>query len=136
MEEMQALASEMKFEEAQKIKEKYDLIETYRSKSEVVNSIIHNVDVFSIEMDENSAYINYLHITNGCINQAFTFEYKKRLNETKEELLQLGIVEMRERYNSTSREIIVPFEVDMEMNNVTFTIPKEVRRNTCSIYPS
>ena len=121
---MQALASEMKFEEAQKIKEKYDLIETYRSKSEVVNSIIHNVDVFSIEMDENSAYINYLHITNGCINQAFTFEYKKRLNETKEELLQLGIVEMRERYNSTSREIIVPFEVDMEMNNVTFTIPQ------------
>lgn len=124
MEEMQALASEMKFEEAQKIKEKYDLIGTYRSKSEVVNSIIHNVDVFSIEMDENSAYINYLHITNGCINQAFTFEYKKRLNETKEELLQLGIVEMRERYNSTSREIIVPFEVDMEMNNVTFTIPQ------------
>lgn len=124
MEEMQALASEMKFEEAQKIKEKYDLIETYRSKSEVVNSIIHNVDVFSIEMDENSAYINYLHITNGCINQAFIFEYKKRLNETKEELLQLGIVEMRERYNSTSREIIVPFEVDMEMNNVTFTIPQ------------
>lgn len=124
MEEMQALASEMKFEEAQKIKEKYDLIETYRSKSEVVNSIIHNVDVFSIEMDENSAYINYLHITNGCINQAFTFEYKKRLNETKEKLLQLGIVEMRERYNSTSREIIVPFEVDMEMNNVTFTIPQ------------
>ena len=124
MEEMQALASEMKFEEAQKIKEKYDLIETYRSKSEVVNSIIHNVDVFSIEMDENSAYINYLHITNGCINQAFTFEYKKRLNETKEGLLQLGIVEMRERYNSTSREIIVPFEVDMEMNNVTFTIPQ------------
>lgn len=84
------------------------MIENYRSKSEVVNSIIHNVDVFSIEMEENSAYINYLHITNGCINQAFTFEYKKRLNETKEELLQLGIIEMRERYKSTSREIIVP----------------------------
>lgn len=124
MEEMQALAAEMKFEEAQKIKEKYDLIENYRSKSEVVNSIIHNVDVFSIEMEENSAYINYLHITNGCINQAFTFEYKKRLNETKEELLQLGIIEMRKRYKSTSREIIVPFEVDMEMNNVTFTVPQ------------
>lgn len=100
----------MKFEEAQKIKEKYDLIENYRSKSEVVNSIIHNVDVFSIEMEKNSAYINYLHITNGCINQAFTFEYKKRLNETKEELLQLGIIEMRERYKSTSREIIVPLK--------------------------
>lgn len=124
MEEMQVLAADMKFEEAQKIKEKYDLIENYRSKSEVVNSIIHNVDVFSIEMEENSAYINYLHITNGCINQAFTFEYKKRLNETKEELLQLGIVEMRERYKSTSPEIIVPFELDMEMNNVTVTIPQ------------
>ena len=124
LQEMQALAAEMKFEEAQKVKEKYDLIEAYRSKSEVVNSIIHNVDVFSIETEENSAYINYLHITNGCINQAFTFEYKKRLNETKEELLQLGIIEMRERYKSTSREIIIPFELDMEMNNVTFTIPQ------------
>ena len=124
MDEMKALAMDMKFEEAQAIKEKYELIESYRSKSEVVNRIIHNVDVFSIEMDENSAYINYLHITNGCINQAFTFEYKKRLNESKEELLQLGIVEMRERYQSKSREIIVPFELDMELNNVTFTIPQ------------
>jgi excinuclease ABC subunit C len=124
MQEMKALSAEMRFEEAQKIKEKYDLIESYRSKSEVVNSIIHNVDVFSIETEENSAYINYLHITNGCINQAFTFEYKKRLNETREELLQLGIIEMRERYQSTSSEIIIPFELDMEMNNVTFTIPQ------------
>jgi len=124
MDEMQALAMDLKFEEAQAIKEKYDLIESYRSKSEVVNRIIHNVDVFSIEMDESSAYINYLHITNGCINQAFTFEYKKRLNETKEELLQLGIIEMRERYQSKSREIIVPFELEMELNNVTFTIPQ------------
>ena len=124
MDEMKALAMEMRFEEAQAIKEKYDLIENYRAKSEVVNRFIHNVDVFSIEMDENTGYINYLHITNGCINQAFTFEYKKRLNETKEELLQLGIVEMRERYKSNSREIIVPFELDMELNNVTFTIPQ------------
>ncbi len=124
MKEMMALAEEMKFEEAQKIKEKYELIENYRSKSEVVSSVLHNIDVFSIEMDDNSAYINYLHITNGCINQAFTFEYKKRLNETKEELLQLGIIEMRERYKSCSREIIVPFELDMELNNVTFTIPQ------------
>lgn len=124
MKEMMALAEEMKFEEAQKIKEKYELIENYRSKSEVVSSILHNIDVFSIEMDDNSAYINYLHITNGCINQAFTFEYKKRLNETKEELLQLGIIEMRERYKSCSREIIVPFELDIELNNVTFTIPQ------------
>ena len=124
MDEMQALASELRFEEAQAIKEKYDLIESYRSRSEVVNRIIHNVDVFSIEMDENSAYINYLHITNGCINQAFTFEYKKRLNERKEELLQLGIVEMRERYKSKSREIIVPFELEMELNGVSFIVPQ------------
>ena len=124
MDEMQALASELKFEEAQAIKEKYDLIENYRSRSEVVNRIIHNVDVFSIEMDENSAYINYLHITNGCINQAFTFEYKKRLNETKEELLQLGIVEMRDRYHSKSREIIVPFELDMELSGASFIVPQ------------
>lgn len=124
MKEMMTLAEDMKFEEAQKIKEKYELIESYRSKSEVVSSVLHNIDVFSIEMDDNTAYINYLHITNGCINQAFTFEYKKRLNETKEELLQLGIIEMRERYKSCSREIIVPFELDMELNNVTFTIPQ------------
>ena len=124
MEEMQALATEMRFEEAQIVKEKYDLIENYRSRSEVVSRIIHNVDVFSIEMDEETGYINYLHIANGCINQAFTFEYKKRLNETPEELLQLGIVEMRERYKSTSREIIVPFEINMELNQVTFTIPQ------------
>ena len=124
MDEMQALAMEMKFEEAQAIKEKYDLIENYRAKSEVVSRIIHNVDIFSIEMDEGSAYINYLHITNGCVNQAFTFEYKKRLNETKEELLQLGIVEMRERYKSKSREIIVPFELEMELGGVTFIVPQ------------
>lgn len=123
--QMQGLAAEMKFEEAQKIKEKYTLIENYRSKSEVVSSILHNIDVFSIEEDEhNSAFINYLHITNGAINQAFTFEYKKKLNESKEELLTLGIIEMRERYKNLSREIIVPFEVDMELNNVVFTVPQ------------
>lgn len=124
MKEMMSLASETKFEEAQKVKEKYELIETYRSKSEVVSSVLHNIDVFSIETDENTAYINYLHITNGCINQAFTFEYKMRMDETKEELLQLGIIEMRERYKSRSKEIIVPFELDMEMDGVTFTIPQ------------
>ena len=124
MNEMMSLASEMKFEEAQKVKEKYELIETYRSKSEVVSSVLHNIDVFSIETDKNTAYINYLHITNGCINQAFTFEYKMRMDETKEELLQLGIIEMRERYKSRSKEIIVPFELDMEMDGITFTIPQ------------
>ena len=124
LKEMETLAGEMRFEEAQLIKEKYDLIESYRCRSEVVSSVLHNIDVFAIETDEGSAYINYLHIKNGSINQAFTFEYKVRMNETKEELLQLGIAEMRERYGSTSKEIIVPFELDMEMNGVTFTIPQ------------
>ncbi|WP_373725030.1 excinuclease ABC subunit UvrC [Bacteroides heparinolyticus] len=124
--QMQELAAEMRFEEAQKVKEKYLLIESYRAKSEVVSNVLHNIDVFSIEEDGDgkSAYINYLHITNGAINQAFTFEYKKRLNETKEELLCLGIIEMRERYKSLSHEIIVPFEIDMELKDVTFTVPQ------------
>ena len=125
LEKMQTLAGEMKFEEAQKIKEKYLLIENYRSKSEVVSAVLHNIDVFSIEEDDsNSAFINYLHNTRGAINQAFTFEYKKKLNESKEELLTLGIIEMRERYKSRSREIIVPFELDLELNNVVFTVPQ------------
>lgn len=124
--EMQVLSAEMRFEEAQKVKERYLLLENYRSKSEVVSNILHNIDVFSIEedLDESSAFINYLHITNGAVNQAFTFEYKKKLDESKEELLELGIVEMRERYKSQSREIIVPFEMNMELNNVTFTVPQ------------
>lgn len=123
--QMKDLAQEMRFEEAQKIKEKLEQIENYRAKSEVVNNALHNIDVFSIEedSDEKTAFVNYLHITNGAINQAFTFEYKKRLNESKEELLQLGIVEMRGRYHSTSREIIVPFDPGMELKEVTFTVP-------------
>ena len=130
MAQMQALAAEMRFEEAQRVKEKYELIEAYRSRSEVVSSVLHNIDVFSIAEDEGSAYINYLHITNGCVNQAFTFEYKKRLEETKEELLAMGIVEMRERYKSRSREIIVPFELDLELTGVTFTIPQRGDKKT------
>ncbi len=124
MDEMQLLASEMRFEEAQAIKQRYLLIENYRAKSEVVSNIIHDVDVFSIEEDEDTAFVNYLHISKGCINQAFTFEYKVRMNETKEELLQLGLIEMRERYKSRSREIIVPFELDLELADVTFTVPQ------------
>lgn len=124
MEKMMDHASRMEFEEAQKIKEKYDLIENYRAKSEVVSNTLHNIDVFAIETDEGSAYINYLHIVNGSVNQAFTFEYKTRMNETKEELLQLGIVEMRERYKSESKEIIVPFPLDLELEGVNFTIPQ------------
>lgn len=130
MSEMQALAAEMRFEEAQRVKEKYELIEAYRSRSEVVSSVLHNIDVFSIAEDEGSAYINYLHITNGCVNQAFTFEYKKRLDETREELLAMGIVEMRERYKSRSREIIIPFELDLELAGVTFTIPQRGDKKT------
>ncbi len=124
--QMQELAEEMRFEEAQRVKEKYLLVEAYRSKSEVVNSTLHNIDVFSIEENEeqSSAYVNYLHITNGAINQAFTFEYKKRLNESPEELLALGIAEMRERYRSRSREIIVPFDPGIELKDVVFTIPQ------------
>ena len=122
--EMQALAEEMRFEEAQAIKRKYDLLESYRSKSEVVSNVLHNIDVFSIEDDGNAAYINYLHVTNGSINQAFTFEYKKRMNESPEELLTLGIAEMRERYKSRSKEIITPFPIDVEMEGVTFTVPQ------------
>lgn len=129
--QMQTLAADMKFEEAQRVKEKYTLVESYRSKSEVVSSVLHNIDVFTIEEDEsNSAFINYLHITNGAITQAFTFEYKKKLNETKEELLTLGIVEMRERYKSLSREIIVPFELEIELSNVIFTIPQRGDKKT------
>ena len=125
MAQMQTLSAEMRFEEAQKVKEKYVLIENYRSRSEVVSSVLHNIDVFSIEEDESgSAFINYLHITNGAINQAFTFEYKKKLNETKEELLTLGIVEMRERYKSHSKEVIVPFKLDLDLKDVIFTIPQ------------
>lgn len=123
---MQALAAELRYEEAQAVKQKYELVVNYRSKSEVVNNALHNIDVFSIEEDDNrqSAYINYLHITNGAVNQAFTFEYKKRLNESKEELLTLGIIEMRERYHSHSQEIIVPFEPGIELSGVTFTVPQ------------
>lgn len=124
--DMQQYADNLQFEEAQKAKERYLLLENYRSKSEVVSNVLHNIDVFSIEedLDKSSAFINYLHITNGAINQAFTFEYKKRLDETKEELLELGIVEMRERYKSHSQEIIVPFEMKMELKNVTFVVPQ------------
>lgn len=123
-EQMQKLASELKFEEAQKLKEKYEAIENYRSKSTVVPPMLHNIDVFSITENEASAYINYLHIGNGAIMQAYTFEYKRRLDETKEDLLTLGIVEMRKRFDSHAREIILPFPIDVELEGVTFTIPQ------------
>lgn len=124
-EEMIALANELRFEEAQEIKRRYDLIESYRAKSEVVSNVLHNIDVFNIETEEKTAYINYLHVTNGCINQAFTFEYKKKLDETDEELLTLGIIEMRERYTSQSKEIVVPFHVDLPDGMVEQTVPQK-----------
>lgn len=124
-EEMIALANELRFEEAQEIKRRYDLIESYRAKSEVVSNVLHNIDVFNIETEEKTAYINYLHVTNGCINQAFTFEYKKKLDETDEELLTLGIIEMRERYASQSKEIVMPFHVDLPDGMVEQTVPQK-----------
>lgn len=124
-EDMIALANELRFEEAQEIKRRYDLIESYRAKSEVVSNVLHNIDVFNIETEEKTAYINYLHVTNGCINQAFTFEYKKKLDETDEELLTLGIIEMRERYASQSKEIVVPFHVDLPDGMVEQTVPQK-----------
>lgn len=124
-EDMIALANELRFEEAQEIKRRYDLIESYRAKSEVVSNVLHNIDVFNIETEGKTAYINYLHVTNGCINQAFTFEYKKKLDETDEELLTLGIIEMRERYASQSKEIVVPFHVDLPDGMVEQTVPQK-----------
>jgi excinuclease ABC subunit C len=127
---MQELAEDLRFEEAEEIKKKYLLIESFVSKSEVVSHTINNVDVFSITNDEKIAYINYIHVANGAINQSFTFEFKKRLNESEEELLQLGIIEMRERFNSNSKEIVVPFDPKMELDGVTFTIPQRGDKKT------
>ena len=129
-EEMIKLAEELRFEEAEEVKRKYILIDTFVSKSEVVSHTIDNVDVFTITNDDKIAYINFLHVANGAINQSFTFEYKKRLNESEVELLQLGIIEMRERFGSKSKEIVVPFNPEMEMENVTFTIPQKGDKKT------
>lgn len=123
-EKMHHLAEEMRFEEAQEIKEKYLLIENFRQKSLIVSNVNYNIDIFGYDDDENAAYINYLHVVNGGIIQAYTFEYKKKLDETPEELLGLGIVEMRQRFGSDSKEIIVPFTPDLKLSNVIFTIPQ------------
>lgn len=123
-EQMQLYASELRFEEAQAMKEKYEILENYRTKSTVVTPTLTNIDVFSFAEQDNSAYINYLHIGDGAIVQAYTFEYKKKLDETPADLLALGIVEMRERFKSTAREIIVPFEPGIELEKVSFTIPQ------------
>ena len=127
MNEMNRLAENLEFEEAELIKKRYLLLKNFNAKSEVVNYKLDNIDVFSLEENEDgkSAYINYMHVKNGAINQSFTFEYKKRLEESKEELLSLGISEMRERFGSKAKEIIVPFEMDMEMNEAIFCIPQK-----------
>ena len=125
IEEMKSEAANLNFEKAQTLKERYELIEKFRTRSEVVSPIISNVDVFSIESDEKSAFINFLHITNGCINQAFTIEYKKRLDESNEELLIMGIIEMRERFKSHAREIILPANIELPLEGVTITVPQK-----------
>ena len=129
-ENMMALAEELKFEEAEAIKKKYEAILNYCSKSEVVSHTIDNVDVFSITNDGNTAFINYIHVNNGSINQSFTFEYKKMLEETDEELLALGIVEMRKRFNSKSKEIILPVELDLQLEGITITVPQRGDKKT------
>ncbi len=123
-EKMQLLANELRFEEAHELKEKLVLIQNFREKSQVVSNTNYNLDVFSIEEDENSAYINYLHVVNGSVNQAYTFEYKKKLDESAQELLSMGIIEMRDRFGSKSKEIIVPFIPDLKLSDVEFTIPQ------------
>ncbi len=123
-EEMLKLADALRFEEAEEIRQKYVALDGFVSSSEIVSHTINNVDVFSITSDEKMAYINYIHVSNGVINQSFTIEYKKKLEETDEELLQLGIIELRQRFKSDAKEIIVPEMVDIELENVTFTIPQ------------
>ena len=129
-EEMQALAEELRFEEAEMIKRKYELIGLYAAKSEVVSHVVDNIDVLSITSDEKTAYINYIHVNNGSINQSFTFEYRKKLDEKDEDLLALGIVEIRERFKSTAKEIIVPFELDIELEGITLTVPQRGDKKT------
>ncbi len=122
--QMQLYAEEMLFEEAEELKRRLLLLDNFCSKSEVVSHTIDNVDVFTIANDENTAYINYMHVTNGSINQAYTFEFKKKLDEQDEEILQLGILQIREKVRSKSPEIIVPISINMTLDNVTFTVPQ------------
>ena len=112
-------------DQLKEIKEKYKLIANFRLRIEVVSSSMTNLDVFSIESDEKSAFINFLHITNGCITQAFTIEYSKKLDESDEELISMGIVELRERFKSNAKEIIVPFFIELPVDGVTVTVPQK-----------
>lgn len=123
--EMKEKAAALEFEEAHKIKKRYELIENFRTRSEVVSQSMTNIDVFSIESDEKSAFINFLHINNGCISQAFTIEYQKRLDESDEELISMGIVELRNRFGSSAKELIVPFPIESPIEGVTITVPQK-----------
>ncbi len=128
--EMLQLSEQLRFEEAEEVKRRYLLIDQFVSKSEVVSHTINNVDVLTITNDEKIAFINYIHVSNGSINQSFTFEYKKKLDETDEELLQLGIVEMRERFQSNAKEIILPQEINLNLEGVTITVPQRGDKKT------
>ncbi len=130
LEEMKILAENLQFEKAQELKKKYDLIEKYKAKSEIVNPKLHDIDVFSYDENEQSAYINYLHIISGTIVQGYTIEYKKRLDESKEEIFSLGIIELRTRFKSKTKEIIVPFIPDVELEGVSFSIPQRGDKKT------
>jgi len=123
-EEMQKLSAAYKFEEAYQIKQKYDLIENYKSKSIIANSVVENTDVFGYEETENAAYINILRISKGSIIQGYTIEYQKHVDEEKEDLLAMAIVELRERLKSNSKEIVVPFEINYKPNGVSIVIPQ------------
>lgn len=122
--EMQALAEKQEFEEANKLKEKFILIENFKNKSTVVSSIKYNIDVFSYDEDADAGYINYLNVYNGAVIQAYTFEYRKRIEEEKEELLALGIIEVRKRFGSTAKEIVVPFLPELKLDGIEINIPQ------------
>lgn len=122
-EKMMQAAEELRFEEAEMMKEKYNLLEKFASKSEVVSHTITNIDVFSLTEDDTRAYINYMHVTNGAINQAFTYEFKKKLDETADDILTLGIMQIREQVGSDAREIVLPFEPETHIPDVTITVP-------------
>ncbi len=123
-EQMQKASEELRFEDAELLKQRYLALESYVSKSEVVSHVVDDIDVFSITSDENNAYINFMHVTNGSINQAMTFEFKKKLDEPDEEILSLGIVQIREQVGSKAKEIVVPFELTTGIKDVTVTIPQ------------
>ena len=121
---MMEYAEKQEFEKAQEMKQKYDIIEVFKQKSTIVSNLNYNIDVYGYEEDESAAYINYLNVHNGAIIQAYTFEYRKKIEEEKEELLGSAIVEMRNRYKSTAKEIVVPFIPDINLTGVEFTIPQ------------